>query len=248
MKRINVGRADICDIPLWLDACGSILTTYAVKQWHYSQRLPLGVKRSYAVWEYGQYIGAIVYAIPAGRMIATFFGVEPSEVIELSRVALTNHAANVSKIIAASLRLLRAETDYRLVVSYADPYHGHVGGIYQAGGWTYTGEGTKHKAYLDHDGRLIHDRNVSPKGHNVNFGVRSQCLRPCDMAEVIDLPRKHRYAMAIDKGLVDRIKGMAQPYPKRARNVDSGIPSNHGGRGGALPTLAHDCDLPSAPV
>lgn len=218
----------VFDNPLWVEQVEPELATYAVLHWHYSAKLPLGIKKSFGVWENGQYVGAVVFSIPPGRMVPQFFGLKTNEVIELARVALTTHEYSVSKIIAICLRKLKQETDYRLVVSYADPFHGHHGGIYQAGGWIYTGEATQHNAYLGHDGKYYHDRSIKKKGVVEHFGKTAKCLTPDDMKACIKMPRKLRYAKVIgnDVELETRIKAMSKPYPKRINrvgNADSGV-------------------------
>jgi hypothetical protein len=58
----------------------------------------------------------------------------------LTRIALTNHKAPVSRIMAITLRKLKKHAKgLKLVVSYADFNQGHHGGIYQATNWIYVG-------------------------------------------------------------------------------------------------------------
>jgi len=51
----------------------------------------------------------------------------------------------------------------RLVVSYADPAHGHHGGIYQAGNWVYLGRTHAEAAHRVRAGTSWHGRSASSK-------------------------------------------------------------------------------------
>lgn len=155
-----------------------------------------------------------------------------------SIVALTKHAAAVSRIVALALRFLcRQSAGLRLVVSYADPAHGHAGGIYQAGNWVYTGTSSPDFAVIDATGKRWHSRMVSKTGVKKCFGQYKRVIRPQDGARV-ELPGKHRYLMPLDDEMRRRIEPLRKPYPKRAGSDTKDTPCHRQGEGGPTPTPA----------
>ncbi len=129
---------------LRLDWCSHEAAKYAVEHWHYSRTMPVGKMAKLGVWEDGRFIGAIVFAQGNNQYQGNALGLTMHEVCELVRVALTTHKSSVSRIVRIALAMLRsAQPGLRVILSYADPEHGHVGGIYQAGGWTYVEQGDR---------------------------------------------------------------------------------------------------------
>lgn len=127
---------------LRLDWCSHQAAKYAVEHWHYSRTMPAGKNVYVGAWESAKFIGAVIFGMGSGNATnGTRFGlVRTGQMAELTRVALTEHKTPVSRIVAISLRMLRSQSPgLRLVISMADPKQGHHGGIYQAGGWVYTG-------------------------------------------------------------------------------------------------------------
>jgi len=143
------------------------------------------------------------------------FDLSITEGAELTRVALCDHTVSVSKIIAICLRMLkRASPGLRLAVSYADPNESHHGGIYQAGGWVYTGQTAGDCYYVDKSGKRWHSRQVSHTGVKRQYGEVRTVPRH-DECERVDLIGKHRYLYPLDRAMRRQIEPLAQPYPKR---------------------------------
>lgn len=191
----------------------------ACHRWHYSHSMPLGKLVKVGAWERGQFIGVVIFARGASPYLGVPYKLDAIELCELCRVALRDHVAPVSRIIALAVRFLRAQsTGLRLIVSFADPLHGHHGGIYQAAGWLYTGT-TREGRFYRVRGKIVHPRSVGDQFHTGNGGVQSlwwvqQNLDPG--AERVFLPGKHRYLLALDQAMRDQIEPLRQPYPKRA--------------------------------
>ena len=126
---------------LHLDWCSYEAAKYAVDHWHYSRTMPISKLVKIGVWESEKFIGSIIYGAGASANIHKLFRCERTEVCELLRVALNKHRAPVTKMISISMRMLREFCpNLRAIVSFADPEHGHIGAIYQAGNWIYIGE------------------------------------------------------------------------------------------------------------
>ena len=84
------------------------------------------------------------------------------DVIELRRLACIDDTPKntESYFIGKTLRWLRKNTSIKVVVSYADTYHGHVGVIYKESNFTHVGMTSPGKIILDSDGRTFHDKAI----------------------------------------------------------------------------------------
>lgn len=200
---------------LRVDYCSFEAARYAVEQWHYSHRLPPPPHNPMGVWEDGRFIGAVVFARGASSNLLKPYGLSIYEGAELVRVALTKHETPVSRIVAIALRLLKAKNPkFRLVVSFADPSHGHVGGIYKAGGWVYAGKMPSTREFIDKNGRRWHGRMISATGRSKVFGKYRNVLKASDCT-AIKVPGKYRYLMPLDDDMRESVKPLSLPYPAR---------------------------------
>jgi hypothetical protein len=154
------------------------------------------------------------------------YRLQPIEVCELVRVALTNHETPVSRIVAIALKILKREFQgLRLVVSYADPEQGHHGGIYQACGWIYEGPNTGSSyVVLCPDGKYRHARGAIDK-----YGSCAGFPRK-------ELAKKHKYLMPLDPAMRAQIAPLAKPYPKRERGEIDNAPQTNAETGAASAT------------
>jgi hypothetical protein len=188
------------------------LAAFASKAWHYSRSMPSGRLVCVGFEEAGRYIGAVVFGRGASSEIHSPFGLEQSQVVELCRVALGSHHAPTSQVVALAVRLLRKQSPgLRLIVSYADPEHGHVGVLYQACGWLYIGQ-TNSESLIRLNGRLLHPRTIGSR-----YGTRAiDWLRAkvaADAGHVKTAP-KFRYALPLDAAMRDQLAPRVRPYPK----------------------------------
>jgi hypothetical protein len=212
---------------LKLDWCGHDAATFAVMRWHYSKAMPKSKLAKIGVWEDGKFIGVVLYGVGATNALVKRYGLKDTEGCELVRVALAKHKTPVSRIVAVSLRILHRDMPgVRLVVSFADPDEGHHGGIYQAGGWVYSGMSQASDEYI-YKGKRWQGRAF----RNKHKGME----RHPDV-EVVRGSSKHRYLMPLDDEMRKRIAPLSLPYPKRVRSADGGTPDDQSGGGGSNPT------------
>lgn len=205
---------------LRLDFCSHDAAKYAVMHWHYSRTMPVGKLVRVGVWEHGKFIGCVLFGSgsPGVHQLGIALGAT-NRCAELVRVALTSHDAPVSRIVAIAIRVLRKQSpNLGALVSYADPAQGHVGSIYQAGGWTYTGTSGALTVYTDNRGKVYHSRTVSTSGMKTHYGTTSKCARGADMT-TSKMPPKHRYIMAFEPAVSEKVKAMSMPYPKKRSSV-----------------------------
>jgi hypothetical protein len=168
------------------------------------------------VWEDGAFVGVVLFARGASPQLGTQFGLAQTECCELVRIALRAHRTPVTRIVRFALQLLRKRSPgIKLVVSFADANQGHHGGIYQGGGWIYTGTSPRSKAYVDATGRQWHNRQITASGFVTEFGHRRRCKKTSEV-RAVQLLGKHRYLMPLDDAVRARVEKLARPYPKRS--------------------------------
>lgn len=191
---------------------------HACLNWHYSQAVPAGRLVKVGVWEAGEFRGVVIFSRGSTPRIGSPYGLLQTEVCELTRVALRDHVAPVSKIIAIALRLLKQQSaGLRLVVSYAAGERGHHGGIYQAGGWVYEGPMPSRTIMLR--GKATHARTISSRYGRADLPWLRANIDPA--AEMISGLVRHKYLKALDAEMSAQIGRLAQPYPKRTDSLVS---------------------------
>ena len=183
---------------LYIDYCSHEASVYAVSHWHYSKIVPGGRLVRYGVWENGKFIGAIIYGCGVNPNIGSFLKLEMHEITELLRVALNNHQAPVSKIVAISMKLLKKDfPKIRALVSYADPEQNHKGKIYQAMNWYYIGD-TKPAFKYSKNGKFFHQRTMVNRDLSTYKKVKTK--------------PKYKYCYLFDKKLFKLIENSIKDY------------------------------------
>lgn len=206
-----MGKAD-----LRIDWATHAAAKYACENWHYSGCLPVGKLVKIGIWEKGEFVGIVLFAWGMNKSLGSPYGLQMNECCELVRVAMKPHECAVSRVMALALGFLRKQSQgLRLVVSFADPAAGHHGGIYQAGGWTYTGQSAANFEWRL-NGKRLNKRAYT--GHN--FG--NPKMQVPTGATRVTLPGKHRYLMPLDADMREQIAPLAKPYPKRVKQAISG--------------------------
>lgn len=194
---------------------------YACENWHYSKSVPVPPLVKIGVWEDGKYIGVVIFSRGASSNLMKPYGLEQDQGCELTRVALRNHKAPVSRIVRIAMIFLKKNSPtLRLIVSFADPQYGHHGGIYQAGNWLYVGDTAPGKEYW-YQGKRLHSRQVSEKGWNIQQGQKRKTVKP-SQCRIVATAGKHRYVMPLDDEMRAKIAPLAQPYPTRAKQATTG--------------------------
>lgn len=197
---------------------------FACLNWHYSKCIPKSKLAKIGVWEDGKFIGVVIFGVGATSDLVKQYGLKMQQGCELVRVALTKHKTQVSRIVSIALKFVKSKfPNLRLVVSFADPSHGHHGGIYQAGGWIFNGTSQSSDEYI-YKGKRWQGRSFrnSYKGMEKHPDV-----------QVVKGSSKYRYLMPLDNDMRKQIEPLSKPYPKRAKKQDSENPSE---LGGAVPT------------
>ena len=181
---------------------------------HYLHSMPAAACLCFAIYHDSMLLGAVVFTAGARHGYRLLQAARPQEVVTLARLWLSERCPknSESRVIGVVLRHLRRHSDWKLLLSYADPSAGHVGTIYQATGWLYLGQGAA-SSYLDMgDGRLQHPRSVYEQyGSNAVRHLRNTGIP----ATRRYLPGKHRYAYVLDPAWRWRLTAHPQPYPRK---------------------------------
>lgn len=197
--------------------------TYAwLLQKHYAKRIPQ-IMYSFGLYEDDQLIGVITYGIPASPSLCMgICGKEYSDkVYELNRLCLLNNDKNQSSfLVANSIKLMPKPC---IIVSYADTEQGHIGYVYQASNFMYTGlsayrvdwtvKGLEHKHSKTLSDGMTLESIKKKYGDDFYYKARS---------------RKYRYiyfhGSKTDKKVMNRLlKYKIEPYPKGdSQKYDSG--------------------------
>ena len=231
-------------VDLRVDWCEHKAARFACNHWHYSRTMPVSKSAKLGVWENGVFVGAIVFALGASANLGTPYGLMGSECCELVRVALAVHLSPVSQMLSKAISLIRLQSSgLRLIVSFADTFHSHHGGIYQATNWTYTGTTSPSAMVLLSDGSLVDPRRFNGHGNrNAKWG--HQPVKPIPPgAKLIRTPPKYRYLYPLDRAMRKQIAPLAKPYPKRKtreQGVEGDTVGDQPTETGSIPVVRFD--------
>ncbi len=181
--------------------------------WHYLHSFPGGTQLAFGVFWVLRLMGALTLGAGPAQAYRLVEGAVPQYCLVLTRLWLADDLplCSESRVLGIVLRALRSSTKVKFVISYADPTQGHVGYIYQATNWLYTGLSQATPLYDIGDGRLYHPRTLSQiyGTHSLKY-LRD---RGVQVSLVTQVP-KHRYCYFLDPSWKERLKAPVLPYPK----------------------------------
>ena len=222
-------------VDLKIDWATHAAAKYACLNWHYAKRMPDPKSVKIGAWENGKFIGVVMFTRGvSGTNISKTLKIKSVEIAELSRGALTNYKNTVTRIIKISLVMLKKKCPLlRVIVSYADENHGHIGVIYQGGNWIFTGKSSFIPLFQNKEGIFIHGRSCSSTGLSKQFGEIKRVPKRENLIKIKQVP-KWRYFMPLDDEMRKQIEPLRKPYPKRDKQAIAPI---QGDSGGAAPTV-----------
>ena len=185
---------------------------------HYAKRIP-PISFAFGLYDGAEIVGVVTYGVPASSSLRdgvagrTFSG----DVIELNRLCISSGNKNAaSLLVSGSIKSLPKN---KIIVSYADTSMGHIGYVYQATNFIYTGLSEKRTDWkikgLEHlHGATIADMSRGKKDRGAYMRERFG-----DDFYLQDRPRKHRYIYIYGtKKYKKKVKGLLsykeKPYPK----------------------------------
>jgi len=163
---------------------------------HYTHSIfGITISRCFSVSLSGIVVGGAIFGLPAGMGVAKKYSPDGKPLLELRRFVLEDFCPrnSESRVLSVMLRLLK-KSGVAVVLSYADPSHGHAGTIYKAVGFAYQGTTSKRKHWM-WKGKKYPDRNV----HQVHFAYHKN-LRAAiadGTAIPVSVPGKHIYVKVL---------------------------------------------------
>ena len=158
-------------------------------------------------------IGVIIYGTPSSAPLRSgLCGKEESfNVIELTRLWIKDDTPKNTEsfLIGNTLKLVNKE----IIVSYAEIQQGHVGVVYQATNWIYTGLSAKRTNWTI-EGNDKHCQTIADK-----YSAKEVREKYGDKFSLVQRPRKHRYvyfncSKKRKKELLFKLNYKIQKYPK----------------------------------
>lgn len=181
---------------------------------HYSHSFPGGTKLTFGVILKSKLLGVMAFGV------GPYFGYKlvdeatPDDAITLTRLWLSDELPgnSESRVLGIALRSLRKDTNLKFVIAYSDPAAGHLGTIYQATNWLYTGFSTAMPLYDIGDGTLHHSRSLAQRlgSHSIRY-LTQQGIN----AKRVMQQAKHRYIYFLDESWRSRLAVPVLPYPKK---------------------------------
>lgn len=202
---------------------------YEIQQISYQEAMDIVVARHYlhrkcpVSYAFGlvsktdrRIVGVVTYGVsPSSTLLKGICGPEEAKnVYELNRLWVDDSVPKngESFLVASSMKLL----DREIIVSFADTSQGHVGYIYQAANFIYTGLSAKFKdpkvKGLENQHHATYANGLTNQEVIDKFGS--------DNVYFVDRPRKHRYiyfncGKKRKKELIKKLRYKVIEYPKR---------------------------------
>ena len=159
---------------------------------HYAKR-SCPISYAFGIYDGAQMVGVVTYGTPLSSTLRDgVCGKEwSSNVLELNRLCCENRKNVASMLVGRSLKMLPKPS---IVVSYADQGQGHVGYVYQATNFIYTGLSAMFKDPMVRGMEHKHHTTIGDEGRG--HTSRVEFLREKYGSEnvyYIERARKHRY-------------------------------------------------------
>ncbi len=186
----------------------------SIEAHHYLHSLPAGTRVAFGVLLGTRLLGALTLGVGPKQAHSLVEGATPDDCLTLTRLWLSDLLPpnSESRVLGVVLRALHRHTNLKFLISYADPAQGHVGTIYQATGWVYTGLSEPMPLYDLGDGIARHSRSLSHA-----FGTHSltHFKRHGISVKLVHRAAKHRYIYFLDPSWRERLTVEELPYPKK---------------------------------
>ena len=187
---------------------------------HYAGRFP-SVSKSYALEVDGEVEGVITYGKPASSTLRTgIAGADmASHVLELNRLCLRGNTKNdASWLVASSLKAL---ADNHIIVSYADTHQGHMGTVYQAANFLYTGLSAKRTDWALRGKEHLHGQTIADEFRGQPNRAKLMREKYGDDFYLKPRSRKHRYVFltgsrTFKREALSSLNYAVQAYPERS--------------------------------
>lgn len=168
-----------------------------IETYHYSHNIN-GVMSSYCfkLLDKDVIIGAMIFGKLGMANAWKRYADKEEDVLELRRLVLVDNTERNAEsfFIGKALKYLKKNTYVKIIVSYADPNHGHTGIIYKASNFKLVGITSPGKV-INWEGKLYHDKAIRTqyKGVLKPFAVRLKEALALNQAYYIKTLPKYIY-------------------------------------------------------
>jgi hypothetical protein len=184
---------------------------------HYAKR-KCPISHAFGAFEDGTMVGVATYGTPSSAPLRE--GVAGKDwsgvVLELNRLCCLNKPNVASQLVGQSLRMLPKPS---IVVSYADTAQGHVGYVYQATNFLYTGLSAKRTDWKIKGKEHLHGATIADESRGKANRAAWMREKYGDDFYLEERPRKHRYVFLIGskrekRTMREALRYAVEPYPK----------------------------------
>ena len=185
-------------------------------KYHYLHSKPSNIKQSFGLLDSkNNLIGFCVFGVPHSHTLLSGIAGKTfkNRILELKRLWIDDSAPRNTESWFISRCLKSVRCAY--VVSFTDPNYGHVGYVYQATNWIYTGK--------SNDRRVLVPKNLNGRHPpSLTYGkTKSDLIKEygTEALEYIEVSGKHRYIYIPKRGkthkkLLSKLKYKQETYPK----------------------------------
>lgn len=204
-----------------------------VEENHYSHAMPQAIKYRFSLYYEKELKGVAVFSVPANRFaITSIFEDETQHVgIELSRFFTYDDTPNnfESYCLTKCFDYIKHNTEFDVIISYADPNFGHAGYLYQALNGLYIGKTAPEVRYM-YQGKLLTRRSLGRRKGESEAEHAKRIIE--DGAKKIKMEGKYKYLFFTcnkkrKANLLHKLKGnieIHKKYPKIDKNNKIKLP------------------------
>ena len=165
--------------------------SYLILNVHYAKRFP-SVSYAFGLFEEDELVGVVTYGTPPSSTLRSGLCGEEykGSVLELNRLVLKYNRKNeASFLVSSSLKKL----PNAIVVSFADTEQKHVGFVYQACNFIYTGLSAKRTDWKIKGKEHLHGQTIADEFRGIPNRSKAMREKYGDDFYLKERPRKHRY-------------------------------------------------------
>ena len=208
VRHVNIKDFTVKPVPI------QIIRAF-VEKWHYSGNVNgLRVSQCFGLFHDQTLIGAMIFGQVGMANAWKPYGDSEDDVVELRRLCCIDNTPKCTEsyFIGKTIKWMKANTDYKTIVSYADAFHNHEGTIYKATNFYYLGKTAKGRVIL-HNGRQYHDKTIRTHYTDKNgvtklkpFAQRIKDALHDGTAHYVTTPGKHIYVYPLHKKMRARFQ------------------------------------------
>jgi hypothetical protein len=191
-----------------------------ILQIHYAKRWP-SISYAFGLFIENELCGVVTYGTPASAPLRRGIAGDKfiADILELNRLCLKYNRKNeASFLVGNSLKMLPKN---KIIVSFADSSQNHIGYVYQATNFIYTGLSAKRTDWKIKGKEHLHGQTVADEFRGCENRAQAMREKYGNDFYLLDRPRKHRYLFIVGdkrykKDVIKNLKYDTFSYPKVA--------------------------------